>query len=139
MLCETLSVIGSHRMRRLFRHSRYVLASPTPLLPMALLNADVTLKYKSEVKWNPTLPPMFQQATQRMNRVLPPESLMQLKGGKGLSSAMGITFIVDFTKQEITLMDKEGKQYATVPAATMADEITAAMPPVAEQAKAAMA
>jgi hypothetical protein len=126
-------------MHRPFRHSRYVLPL-LPLLPMALLNADVTLKYKSEVKWNPTLPPTIaQQATQGMNRVLPPDSLMQFKGGKGLSSAMGFTAIVDFTKQEITLVDKEGKRYATVPAAKVADEITAAMPPVPEQAKAAMA
>jgi TonB family protein len=107
---------------------------------MALLNADVTLKYKSEVKWNPTLPPiMAQQAAQGINRVLPPESLLQFKGGKGLSSAMGVTALVDFTKQEITLVDREGKRYATVPAAKIADEMTAAMPPMAPQAKAAMA
>jgi hypothetical protein len=127
-------------MRRPFRHSRYVLASLTPLLPMAVLNADVTLKYKSEVKLNPTLPPAIaQQATQGFNRALPPESILQIKGGKGLSSAMGITAIVDFAKQEITLVDKEGKRYATVPAAKIADEMTVAMPPVPEQAKAAMA
>jgi hypothetical protein len=124
-------------MRRPFRH---VLASLALLLPMAVLNADVTLKYKFEVTLNPTLPPIIaQQAIQGMNRALPPESLMQFKGGKGLSSVMGITSIVDFTKQEITLVDKEGKRYATVPAAKIADEMTAAMPPVPEQAKAAIA
>jgi TonB family protein len=127
-------------MSRPFRHSRYVLASLTPLLLMAVLNADVTLKYKSEVKWNPMLPPIItQQATQGMNRALPPESLMQFKGGKGLSSAMGITAVTDLSKQEITLMDKEGKRYATVPFTKFADEIAAAMPPVPEQAKAVMA
>jgi hypothetical protein len=107
---------------------------------MAVLNADVTLNYKSEVKLNPTLPPTIaQQASNGFNRVLPPESLMQFKGGKGLSSFMGITGITDFTKQEITLVDKEGKRYAIVPAAKIADEITAAMPPMSEQAKAVMA
>jgi hypothetical protein len=126
-------------MRLFLLSSRYLLASLT-LLAMPVLNADVTLKYKSEVKLNPTLPPMIaQQATKGMNGALAPESSMQFKGGKGLNSASGITSISDFTKQEITLLDKEGKRYATVPAAKIADEMTAAMPQLPEQAKAAMA
>jgi hypothetical protein len=105
------------------------------------LHADVTLRYKTDVKMNPNLPPAIaQQATQgMMNGSLPTDISMQLKGGKGYSSAGMLTAIVDFTKQEITLIDKDGKRYATVGVNNFADQMAAAMPAMPDQAKAMMA
>jgi len=105
------------------------------------LHADVMLRYKTDVKMNSTLPPMIaQQATKgMMSGAMPTDISMQLKGGKGYSSAGVSTAIVDFTKQEITLLDKDGKRYATVGVNDFADQMIAAMPPMPDQAKAMMA
>ena len=54
------------------------------------LSADVTLRYKNEIKLNPSLPPqMAQQAMKGMGAALPAESVLQLKEGKGYSGAGG--------------------------------------------------
>jgi hypothetical protein len=105
------------------------------------LHADVTLRYKTDIKMNPNLPPMIaQQATQgMMNGAMPTDISMQLKGGKGYTAAGITTAIVDFTKQEITLLDKDGKRYATVAVNDFADQMIAAMPVMPDQAKAMMA
>jgi hypothetical protein len=105
------------------------------------LHADVTIRYKTDVQMNSSLPPAItQQATQgMMNGALPTNISMQLKGGKGYSSAGIMTAIVDFTKKEITLLDKEGKRYATVGVNDLADQMMAAMPAMPDQAKAMMA
>lgn len=105
------------------------------------LHADVTLRYKTDVKMNPNLPAMIaQQATQgMMNGAMPTDISMQLKGGKGYTAAGITTAIVDFTKQEITLLDKDGKRYATVGVNDFADQMIAAMPAMPDQAKAMMA
>lgn len=126
-------------MRHPSRFFGFALASLT-LLAIPVLNADVTLRYKMEVKMNPTLPPqLVEQATKGMSAAMPHESSLQFKNGKGFSSSGANASICDFTKQEITLLDKDGKRYATVPAAKLGDEMTAAMPQMPEQAKAAMA
>jgi hypothetical protein len=105
------------------------------------LQADVTVRYKTDIQMNSSLPPAItQQATQgMMNGSIPTDISMQLKGGKGYSSAGIATAIVDFTKQEITLIDKDGKRYATVGVNDLADQMMAAMPVIPDQAKAMMA
>lgn len=108
---------------------------------LTLLQADVTLRYKTDIKMNPSLPPMItEQATKGMlNGSLPTDTSMQFKGGKGYTSAGVTTSIVDFTKQEVTLLDKDGKRFATLPAKDLADQMIAAMPQIPDAAKAAMA
>jgi hypothetical protein len=64
---------------------------------------------------------------------------MQFKGGKGAASSAGMDCLIDFTKQEMTLLDAAGKRYATLPAAKAGDEMAAAMPAMPDQAKAMMA
>jgi hypothetical protein len=110
-------------------------------LVVVSLHADVTLRYKSEVKMNSSLPPAIaQQATAGMtNGAMPTDITMLLKNGKGSSSAGVATSIVDFTKQTITMLDKDGKRYATLPANDLADQMAAAMPAMPDQAKAIMA
>ena len=101
--------------------------------------ADVTLRYKTDFKMNPTLPAaMAQQATAGMMG-MPGDTTTQLKGGNGASSYMGMGAIYNFGKQEITLLDPDGKRYSTLPASKFADEMMAAMPAIPDQAKAAMA
>ena len=115
------------------------LATTVALLAISL-HADVTIRYKTDVKMNPNLPPMIaQQATQgMMSGAMPTDISMQLKGGKGYTAAGITTAIVDFTKQEITLLDKDGKRYSTVGVNDFADQMVAAMPAMPDQAKAMM-
>ena len=101
-------------------------------LTLSVVHADVTLRYKMEVKANPALP------AQMAARALPQESLLRLKGGKGFSSSMGFNSIIDFATKEITLLDTATKRYAKMTSDQFAEEMARAMPEMPAQARAAM-
>jgi hypothetical protein len=104
------------------------------------LSADVTLRYKNEIKLNPSLPPqMAQQAMKGMGAALPAETVLQLKEGKGYSGAGGFRTIVDFTSQKMTLLDPENKRYGTFAPDQLATEMSKIFAEMPEQARAAMA
>ncbi len=96
------------------------------LLAIPGLYADVTLRYKTEVKLNPEA---VDTAT---------ETLLQFKNGKGFTSQGALTSIYDSGKGEIALLDREGKRYATLPNAQFQQEITAAMPQMPKEARAVL-
>jgi hypothetical protein len=107
-------------------------ASIFPLaLTLSVAHADVTLRYKMEIKTNSALPA-------QMVRVLPQETVLRLKGGKGFSSSMGFNSIIDFTTKEITLLDTAGKRYAKMPYDQYGEEVARAMPEMPAEARAAM-
>ena len=109
------------------------------MLAIPALDADVTLRYKTEVSFNPALPPQMAQAMPGMEAALPKESSVQLKNGKGHSSSGANVSICDFSKQEMTLLDNEGKRYATLPFAQFADAFAGAMPEMPSQPAGMMA
>ena len=115
-----------------------ILALLTPLA-LAPLHADVTLRYKMEVKMNPTLPPALAAGAVQGMAALQQESVLRLKGGKGFSTYMGFESIIDFTTQEMTLLDPASKQYSKLKYDQFAEEMGRAMPAMPEQARAAMA
>ena len=104
------------------------------LLPLTLsvVHADVTLRYKMEIKPNPGLPAQMAAAATSQ------ESVLRLKGGKGVSSSMGYTSIIDFTTKEITVLDTAGKRYAKMTADQFAEEMGRAMPEMPAEARASM-
>ena len=102
-------------------------------LTLSVVHADVTLRYKMEVKANPALP------AQMAARALPQESLLRLKGGKGFSSSMGFNSIVDFATKETTILDTATKRYAKLTYDQFAQEMARAMPDMPAQARAGMA
>lgn len=112
-----------------FRAFAFVFLAP---LTLAVVRADVTLRYKMEIKTNPALP------AQMAAGALPQESLLRLKGGKGSSSSMGYTSIVDFATQEITVLDTATKRYAKMTHDRFGEEMGRAMPEMPAQARAAM-
>lgn len=105
------------------------------LLAIPELYADVTLRYKAEVKLNPSLPNAA-AGMKAMDTAMPAETLLQFKNGKGFTSQGAMTSIYDFSKGEITLLDREGKRYATLPAGQFQDAIAAAMPQMPKEARA---
>ena len=107
-------------------------ASIFPLaLTLSVAHADVTLRYKMEFKTNSAL-------SAQMARVMPQETVLRLKGGKGFSTSMGFDSIIDFTTREITLLDTAGKRYAKLPYDQYGEEVARAMPEMPAEARAAM-
>ena len=106
-------------------------------LTLSVVYADVTVRYKMEVKMNPALPAGMAAGAMK---ALPQESVLRLKDGKGWSSAaLGYDSIVDFTTKEITLLDAAGKRYAKLTYDQFTEEMAAAMPEMPAQARGPMA
>src|SRR5690349_12026076 len=91
---------------------RFFTPSFLTLIAAGVLHADITLRYKTEIQLNPTLPAaLIQQVMGRME--IPPESVTRLKGDKGISSHAGYTSLVDFTAKTITLLETSSKRYSS--------------------------
>jgi TonB family protein len=125
-----------HMLARRFR----ALASLMPmLLPFSVLRADVTLRYKTEVKMNPTLPAQMAATTQGLGSVQSHEIVLRLKGGKGFSESPAFSSILDFTTKEITYLDTAGKRYAKLAYGQYLDEVARATAEMPAAARAAVA
>jgi TonB family protein len=99
------------------------------LLPLFVLRADVTLRYKVEVKMNPTPPAQMTAAsTQGLGSAVPREMVLRFRGGKGFYESTGLIRITDFTTKEITCLDTAGKRYAKLAYSQFVDEMARAMP-----------
>lgn len=93
-----------------------------------VLHADVTIRYKTDFKLGSFVPPAAQQQLSNQKLPFPPVIVMQIKGDKGYSNAGLAASLLDFTKQQITLMDSAHKLFATVYMKDFPGEIGAAMP-----------
>ena len=94
-----------------------------------VLHADVTIRYKTDFKLGSFVPPAAQQQLSgQKSPFLPRDIVMQIKGDKGYSTAGLTASLLDFTKQQITLMDSANKLFATVYMKDFPGEIGAAMP-----------
>jgi len=88
------------------------------------LRADVTVRYKIDYKFNASLPSAVTgPALRQMDSALPTETVMHLKGNKGYSTFGKITYLMDFAKQEVTLVDAAMRRFATVPMKDFADKL----------------
>lgn len=105
-------------------------------------SADVTLRYRNEVKFNPNLPPQMREAAAKgMSTGLPPETVFQWKGGKGATAFGPFRSVVDVTKKQLTMWDPAEKKVAIASSEALAAEIGKVfdnMPPEAKAALAAM-
>jgi hypothetical protein len=85
------------------------------------LNADVTIRYKTEIA-----SPLTPAANTGNSQVI------HMKGMKGATIYGSQTTIIDFGRQEVTLLDTARKTFATIPAseysARLSANITSAMP-----------
>jgi hypothetical protein len=108
-------------------------------LTLPLLHADVTLRYKTEIKMNPTLPAQMTAVMGGADSIIPKDRVLQLKDGKGFSTAPGYNSITDFTTQEITLLDGITSRYAKLKASQLSGVLAGAAPKMPAEATAAMA
>jgi len=109
-------------------------------LVAASLSADVTIRYQTQVKMNPALPPQVAaQALKGFNTAMPPETLMQFKEGKGAANLGGIRTITDLVKKQVTMIDPDHKQFSVSSMDELADALGKSMAELPSEAKAAMA
>jgi hypothetical protein len=108
-------------------------------LTVSALHADVTLRYMTEIKMNPTLPAQMTGAMGGADALIPQDRVLRLKGGKGFSTAAGYNSITDFTTQEITLLDNTTSRYAKLKASQLSEVLAGAAPKMPDEASAAMA
>jgi hypothetical protein len=93
-----------------------------------LLHADVTVRYKTDFKLGSFVPPAVQQQFSTQKLPFPPVMVMQIKGDKGYTNAGLTASLLDFNKQQITMMDSTHKLFATVYMKDFPGELGAGMP-----------
>jgi hypothetical protein len=97
------------------------------LLLWSIAPADVTLRQTSTVKLPPFIPPEFQaQMREQLQRSMPAETLLRIRGDKTYASYGPLAAIADYGRNEVTLLDPKGKRYASVPLADFGDRLAAA-------------
>ncbi len=106
------------------------------VLPVSGLYADVTLRYASTNQFTSVLPPgIMDQALKQRGVQLPTSFTVRLKGTKAYSKIGNFEFIADLTTQQATLLDRDGKRYATAPMKEVADKFAAALPQMSSEAQ----
>ncbi len=96
------------------------------------LFADATLRYKNDFKFGAMLPPaIIQQITSSQKMPLPPATVIQMKAGKIYSTVGMFTSVVDYDKQQITVIDPKNKQFAQVDLKDYMDQLASALPSMA--------
>ena len=115
---------------------RKYLSLALALLAVPALDADVTLRYETKTTLNPSLPPQIAEAMMKgLSVTLPQMSVQQFRNGKLFYSQAKVNLIVDTAKREITMVDIEGKRYATIPADQYASAVSGSTPELPAQAK----
>jgi len=106
---------------------------------VSTLHADVTTRYKTEVTINPALSAIAAGARKGADLAAPQETGLRLKNGKGFSSSLGISSIIDFPNKELTVLDPATQRYAKMTSEQFFDEASRAIPEMPASARDAMA
>ena len=112
------------------------------VMPLAFstLRADVTVRYKTEIKMNfGAAGQMVADLMKGTSSTLPQETALRLKDGKGFSTSNGHDSIIDFVTREITFLDTANKRYATMTPDQLSEEMGHAMPVMPAEARGIMA
>lgn len=110
------------------------------LLVPSFLGADVTLRYKTDVRPNPSLPPMLTQALSSVRTIVAGSgSIQQRKGTKSYANSGAFVQITDSARDEITVIDPAGKRFATMPFSKYSEELSHQMPEIPAGAQSMLA
>jgi hypothetical protein len=96
------------------------------LCSAALLHADATIRYKTDVKAMPALQPLIENMMKTQGTGS--EVSVRMKGSKAYTSSRNFVQIFDFDKQEVTVIDQGRKTYAVLPVSKLAETLAAAVP-----------
>lgn len=89
------------------------------------LYADVTVHYQSEMK---SSMPGIVQATAQLNSVMPSGSTLRIKGNRSYLEFGPMRSLGDSSTKQVTLLDTEGKKYATTSTEQYLTAVKSAMP-----------
>jgi TonB family protein len=104
--------------------SKVFLAIPLLLLAGRTGWADLTLHYTYQVKFGDSMPAAaVEMAKQQMGALLPPESVIQVKGDRSYSTLGSSGIVADYAKGEITIVNTKTKQFATIPIGEFASQL----------------
>ena len=114
---------------------------PLWICAAAPLRADVTVRYESDMKMTSLMPsPAGDQAEKarhdRMSGMM--RAPLRMKNGKSWTSVGQWTYIVDYTSQQLTLLDKEHKTFTKLPSAEFSVKMGERMAAIMPQMPAAM-
>ena len=113
------------------------------LLATSTLRADVTVRYKNDLKFAPALPAVAPAAS-IPSSLVPQITVMRLKGTKTYANIGTFASIIDVGSGQITLIDPDHKKFATAPFQEYQQQVeaalssTPALSPEAQKATAAM-
>ena len=97
------------------------------LFTPALASADVTVRFKNDVKAS-ALAGADQQGATPFKSAIPAVTSLRIKGGKAYTDAGPFGVLVNLTTQEVTLIDAAHKQFATTYLKDYMEELSASMP-----------
>lgn len=111
---------------------------PLWLCAAAPLFSDVTVRYQTTLTPASFLPPQAREQAEKALQSGAANMTMRMKNGKGLTTMGRWTTLADFAKEQVTLIDNEQHQYATMRPGELADHLGASMPQLPEEARKAM-
>jgi len=115
--------------RVIFRTLRRAVHCTLPLWIWAAapVLADVTVRYQTDIQLASFLPP---QAREQAEKALQGNRgyTLRFKNGKGWTDMNSWTSLLDYTTQQMTLIDPKQKMFCTLPAAEFTEKLFAAMP-----------
>jgi hypothetical protein len=93
------------------------------------LLGDVTIRSRNDMKFGAVIPaPVAERTKNGTELTLPETTAIYRKGDREYLQSGTFACLMDFTKQEITIIDAERKQYATVAMKAYVDRLATAMP-----------
>lgn len=105
-----------------------------------MLRADVTLRYTSDFSIPESLPAQFAEPLRKsMEAQTAAEMSVRLKADKGAYKSRGTTMLIDFKKEEVTLLDTAGKRFGTIGMKDYPAALAAAMPQMSDQVRQTLA
>jgi hypothetical protein len=113
-------------------------ALPLWMLAAAPLLADVTIRYQAEIKMSPLVPAQSREQTEKGLQNGGKYTLL-MKNGKAISEMGRWNSIIDFAKEQMTLVDTENHAYSTMPASALTDKVASMIPALPESAQKVMA
>src|SRR6478736_4596439 len=89
------------------------------------LCADVTLRYQTDVQLASFLPPEVVETFQKTMKsgLSDVSQTIRMKGGKGYTNTGKFLFIVDFDRQDLTMLNSENKSVAVLPVSQYAEKM----------------
>jgi hypothetical protein len=118
---------AAHETSTGFMKLRGLLPAIALLALSTAIHADVTVHYKNNIDLG-TAGQLMGPAAAQMKSALPDSTVIRAKGKKVYTTALHFSTVMDFTNQQITLIDQAHNQFVTVYMKDYADQVLSSLP-----------